>query len=381
MFLRPPSDVCSADKVWRLRKCIYGLNDAPRYWYKRVKEVLLELGGVVSAYDNALYLWFDNHDGNHLMGVLVSHVDDFAFCGSEKFHDSVIEKLKTTFYISVHETGSFKYLGLSVNQNSNGVSIHQDNYVSSIAPILVPQNRYTQRDEELMQEDKVELKKFAGQMLWVSSQTRPDLSFETCSIGNTGKNPTMTLIHDANKALVKLKSKKVDIKFPPLGKPENLKVVAYSDATYNSLPDGSSQGGMLVFLLGENGRVAPISWQSKKLNRVTKSPLASETLALSEAADTGFLIASMVQEMFCLSSMPRVECFTDNGSLTETLQTSKIVVDKRLRVDIARLREMVSEEEISVSWVEGKRQLADALTKRGASTSNLLDVLSSSTIL
>ena len=89
------------------------------------------------------------------------------------------------------------------------MSIHQDNYVSSIAPILVPQNRYTQRDEELMQEDKVELKKFAGQMLWVSSQTRPDLSFETCSIGNTGKNPTMTLIHDANKALVKLKSKNV----------------------------------------------------------------------------------------------------------------------------------------------------------------------------
>ena len=105
--------------------------------------------------------------------------------------------------------------------------------------------------------------------------------------------------------------------------------IAYSGATYSSLPDGSLQGGMMVFLLGENGKVAPISWQSRKLNRVTKSPLASETLALGEAADSGFLIASMIQEMFNLSSFPKVECYTDNASLTETLRTSKIVSDKR----------------------------------------------------
>ena len=135
-----------------------------------------------------------------------------------------------------------------------------------------------------------------------------------------------------------------------------------------------------MLLLGENGKVAPISWQSRKLTRVTKSPLASETLALSEAADSGFLIASMVQEMFRLPSLPKVECYTDNGSLTETLQTSKIIIYKRLRVDITRLREMVEEGEISVKWVEGKEQLADALTKRGASTARLLDVLSSSCV-
>ena len=36
VYLRPPSDVCSADKVWRLQRYIYGMNDAPCYWYKRV---------------------------------------------------------------------------------------------------------------------------------------------------------------------------------------------------------------------------------------------------------------------------------------------------------------------------------------------------------
>ena len=46
--------------------------------------------------------------------------------------------------------------------------------------------------------------------------------------------------------------------------------------------------------------VAPIAWQSKKIHRVTKSPLASETLSLSEVADAGFTIALMVQEINCL---------------------------------------------------------------------------------
>ena len=122
----------------------------------------------------------------------------------------------------------------------------------------------------------------------------------------------------------------------------------------------------MVFVQGENGKVAPISWQSKKLARVTKTPLASETLALCEGADAAFLVASQLTEMFGLSKMPEINCFVDNVSLKETLNTSTIVSDKRLRVDIARLREMVHRGEIQVSWIEGKRQIADTYKERSS---------------
>ena len=49
-------------------------------------------------------------------------------------------------------------------------------------------------------------------------------------------------------------------------------------------------------------------------------------------------------------------------------------------MDIVRLRKMVAEKEIHVTWVDGKRQVADALTKRGASTVSLIEVLKSSFI-
>ena len=109
---------------------------------------------------------------------------------------------------------------------------------------------------------------------------------------------------------------------------------------------------MIVFLQGENGCVVPISRQSKKLNRVTKSPLVSKTLALSEAADAAFLMASIWQEVFGLSVLPKVLCRTDNDSLKEALYSSKVVSDRHLRVDIACLREIVKQDEIQVEWIE-----------------------------
>ena len=136
------------------------------------------------------------------------------------------------------------------------------------------------------------------------------------------------------------------LKIPNLGDPKNFKILAYSDATYASLEDGSSQGGQILLIQGEDNVVAPISWQSKKLERVTKSPLASETLALGEAADAGFFVSSLVKEIFDLSVLPPVHCFTDNKSLTSALETYNLISDRRLRVDIARLREMVSKKKV-----------------------------------
>ena len=139
-------------------------------------------------------------------------------------------------------------------------------------------------------------------------------------------------------AIRKLQSRQLSISCPDLGKAENLQILCYSDATHASLPNGASQGAYIVFLLGKNNMVAPITWQSKKISRVTETPLALETLSLSEVADAGFMIASMVQEINCLSFLPSVLCKTDNSSLMETLHTTKLVKDMGLCVDIGQLQ-------------------------------------------
>ena len=42
IYLRPPNEA-NTIKVWKLQKCVYGLADAGRYWYLRVREELLKL--------------------------------------------------------------------------------------------------------------------------------------------------------------------------------------------------------------------------------------------------------------------------------------------------------------------------------------------------
>ena len=105
-----------------------------------------------------------------------------------------------------------------------------------------------------------------------------------------------------------------------------------------------------MFLTG-NGRAAAVTWQSKKLDRITQSPLASEVMAVVDAADSGFLAASIVQEILGLKKIPSIELCTDSKSLQEHLGTKKVIQDPRLRVDTARLREMTEIGEVEIRWV------------------------------
>ena len=124
------------------------------------------------------------------------------------------------------------------------------------------------------------------------------MAFESCQISNYGKRPTVKDLKDANKALRKMKMHKVKLCFPKLQNLETASIVTFTDATHASLSDGSSQGALIVFLKDSVGVCVPLSWQSKKISRVTKSPLASETLGLGEGADTSFLMATAFHELF-----------------------------------------------------------------------------------
>ena len=221
-------------------------------------------------------------------------------------------------------------------------------------------------------EERKQLKVLSGQMLWVTNHTRPDLSYESCVMSNSGKNPTVRKLLEANKAVGKLKKDNLSIKFCKVESLDEIKVVTYSDATYASLGDGSSQGGYIAGIKGKLG-VIPISWQSRKLRRVTQSPLAS--VAQCEGADAAYLICNTLKEIFPKSTVSPTVCKTDSDSLIQTLKMTKVHDHKILRVDVSRLKEMVTEGEIVMEWVSSKDQLADALTKRGASADMLVAAL------
>ena len=56
VYLKPPPDIAEPGFIWKLKRCIYGFNDAPRAWYQRVSNELIDVGGKQSTFDPALFL-------------------------------------------------------------------------------------------------------------------------------------------------------------------------------------------------------------------------------------------------------------------------------------------------------------------------------------
>ena len=376
VFIKPPRESKSEGKLWKLKRCLYGLVDAPREWYQRVSKEMMQLGGKKSLYDKCLFVWHDK-DSKKLTGILVAHVDDFQYCGTTSFQ-KVINRLKEIFKISNEEQSNYRYIGVNVRQEGDmTIKIDQKDYCKDLKEIPIQTSRKLQANSTLTEEEKAQLKSTAGKIQWATSQTRPEMAYHTCQVSNSGKNPCVKLLNDANKTVRKLKLESTELTYPPLGNTQKLTVVVYADGSHASLPSGGSQGGCIVFLVGDNGNAAPIAWRSKRIDRVTKSPLATEISAVADGSDVGFLVASMVKEIFELREVPVIQVRTDSKSLRDHLGTDKVIKDPRLRVDVARLRQMVDMGELVVTWVPGNKQLADCLTKRGAPNDMLKACLSS----
>lgn len=371
VYMRPPYDIREHGVLWKLLGCPYGLNDAPRSWFRRVRSELKKLGVVSSQFDEALFYY--RIDGK-LAGVMVLHVDDFLFGGNKQFQQNIIQKLLAIFDIRVQNCMNFKYIGLDIIQTKDAIVLNQHKYVRSIECVNVPRTRNV--TDKLNEDERKCLRSLCGQLLWVSNNTRPDVSFETSTLCNVGKDATVSDLLKLNKLVKHMQQDKVVIKYPNLGDASSWSLVVFCDASFGNLADGSSQGGCIVFIKTPEGVVAPISWTSRKLHRVTRSTLASETLAVIEGVDSAMLLRLQIQEIF--NVLPEIKVFTDSRSLHQTVHTSKIMTDKSQRIVISYLRQFIESGEITISWIDGNNQIADALTKLGASPYQLREVLDTS---
>ena len=65
----------------------------------------------------------------------------------------------------------------------------------------------------------------------------------------------------------------------------------------------------------------------------------------------------------------------DSLSLVQNVQSTTLISEKRLRVNIASIQESIGKEEVSLEWIPHAKQLADILTKNGVDPSILLSAL------
>ena len=299
VFVKPPPEFDNG-MVWKLKKTVYGLSDAARAWYLRVKSELQRLGVRMSKFDSALFSWYS---GNDCHGVICVYVDDFLWAGTDLFYEQVIKKLEKLFLIGKFGQGEFKYIGLKIDNNDSITTIDQLEYASSIQPISVSCKRAGDKSSEINEKEKTEFRSLLGQLNWVGTQTRPDILFDVGDLTGSAKTATINELLRLNKVVSRLDGHQVKLKFPPMEDINGCHLQVFSDASFGNLGDGGSQVGLIVFLVNSDGIRCPLYWQSKKARRVVKSTLAAETLALIEGAEAAVFISRVISDLLSCTNL------------------------------------------------------------------------------
>ena len=268
---------------------------------------------------------------------------------------------------------AFTYVGIQVNQNEDkSITVSQNNYIKSIREIKLSSNENVHR--VLNKEEVHSTRRAIGQLNWAAGISRPDICFDVSICSSTINNEaTVKDAIEINKIIRRIKSDNIEILIPCLDI-DSLELKSFCDSSFNNLSKGGSQGAHIVFLC-DNTNSCPLQWCSNRIKRVVRSTLAAETLAFIDGSETGIYLSELFTEIYCLKSRLNIKGITDNKSLFQTSNTTKNVDDKRLRVEISMIRQMLERKEIEIIHVKSENNLSNALTKKGASTKTLLATL------
>ena len=94
---------------------MYGLADASRYWYLKVKEELFKLGARSSHLDQGLFTFCNQTD---IVGMVILFLDDIILAGKPDFNN-IINRFKNIFHIGMEKTQAFACVGTNIKQNED----------------------------------------------------------------------------------------------------------------------------------------------------------------------------------------------------------------------------------------------------------------------
>ncbi|KAJ9557282.1 hypothetical protein OSB04_011896 [Centaurea solstitialis] len=171
------------DKVYKLRKALYGLHQAPRAWYDTLSTYLLENQFERGVIDKTLFI---KKKGSDLLLVQI-YVDDIIF-GSTK------EEMCKEFEALMHKKFKMSsmgeltfFLGLQVKQKEDGILINQSKYVkdmltkfgfldSKSASTPMETHKQLTADVEGEEVDVHQYRSMIGSLMYLTA-SRPDIMF------------------------------------------------------------------------------------------------------------------------------------------------------------------------------------------------------------
>ena len=203
--------------------------------------------------------------------------------------------------------------------------------------------------------------------------------FDTLSMSMKTKEAKISDIKKLNKIIKKAKEGESFMTFRKIADWKQLKVLALSDASYQTMDEKVKSVEGRVLFLSDGEKASPLEWKSKKIPQVCESTKTAETRAADKATDDSVYFARMIREIYTgkksLEQIP-VVVYTDSKPTLESINSTKQVERKTIRHVIQSMKDALERGEVSeYKYANTKEMLADVLTKDSVKNTELHDAV------
>jgi hypothetical protein len=347
--------------VYRLRKVLYGLKEAPRAWYGCLRGFLFIKGFEMGKVDKTLFLFRQGDD----IQIVQVYVDDIIFGGSS--HSLVarfVEDMSKEFEMSMMGELRF-FLKLHIKQAKVGTFVHQAKYTKDILkkfkmddskPLSTPMSTTTALDEDEDGDpvDQKEYRSMIGSLLYLMTR-RPDIQFSVSLCARFQASPRTSHRQAVKRIFRYLRY------IPELGlwysASSSLSFLGFSDTDFAGCRvDRKLTSGTLQFL----GSLL-VSWSSHKQSSVAQSTTEVEYVDVASCCSQLLWITYTLSDFGEECSHVPLMCDS-----TSAISVAKNPVlhsrTKNIEVRYHFLKDNVEKGNRDLIHVPTEKQLADILT-------------------
>lgn len=358
IYLRPPAGYngIPENKLMKLQKSLYGLQESGRLWYETLRTTLSSLDLQVSKFDPCVFY------NSSLQVFLGCYVDDLIIICEKAMADRIEAALNQRFETTRSE---FDYLGVSISATDQGFTISHARYAEAML------ERFGMRDcnykqtplptdttlcaAEVPEETTICMNEAAGCLQWLA-RYRPDLAFAAHQIAKIADRPTSQHEETFRHVLRYIK------RFPDLRlhfpfSDQSLQLQAFTDASWaNDKLTRKSTGGALFYL-------GPylIHYYSRTIHTVATSSTHAEVLEISRTGRTLQALAAFLEELgFPQETIP---VYTDSsGAIHSTAKLTCTEEAKHYDVRLKEIKQLRDKGFLTLIKIDGKDNPADILT-------------------
>ncbi|GKA60200.1 retrovirus-related pol polyprotein from transposon TNT 1-94 [Tanacetum coccineum] len=361
---QPPGliDFEKPNHVFKLKKALYSLKQAPKAWYESLKAFLIDHKYTMGLVDNTL---FTKKRNSHIIIVQI-YVEDIIFGSTyQELCDDFSKIMHDEFEMSMIGELNF-FLGLQIKQLEDGIFFNQSKYVKEMLkkfslkdskPIKTPMSSETKltRDEDGEPIDDTKYRGMIGSLIYLTA-SQPDIMFSVCLCAHFQEAPKTSHLEAVKRIFRYIKgTSHLGLWYP---KGTGVVTIVYADFDHaGDYVDRKSTSGVCTFM-----GCCLTSWFSKKQTALAISTTETEYVFAGKYCQQALWTKqALVDYDINLDDIPVL--YDNKGAID--LSKNPVLHSRTKHIEIRHhfLRDNVQKGNISIEKVSFEDNIADILTK------------------